>query len=113
MSSAEELISLAAAAKELGITPDALRGAIARKVLTPVRVDGRTNMLTRGEVERYKREHLGQRGKRPQPEGLTEQQRKQRSYQQAYYQRRKAARQQQPATGGTHSGSAEESASVT
>jgi hypothetical protein len=29
-----------------------------------VRVDGRTNMLTRGEVERYRREHLGQRGKR-------------------------------------------------
>jgi excisionase family DNA binding protein len=64
MSPAQELISLATAAKELGVTPDALRGAIARKVLTCVRVDGRTNMLTRAEVERYKREHLGQRGKR-------------------------------------------------
>jgi hypothetical protein len=29
-----------------------------------VRIDGRTNMLTREEVERYRREHLGQRGKR-------------------------------------------------
>jgi hypothetical protein len=66
MATARELISLATAAKELGITPDALRGAIARKVLTPVRVDGRTNMLTRAEVDRYRREHLGQRGKRKQ-----------------------------------------------
>jgi hypothetical protein len=64
MSHPQELISLATAAKELGITPDALRGAIARKVLTPVRIDGRTNMLTRAEVERYRREHLGQQGKR-------------------------------------------------
>jgi hypothetical protein len=64
MSSVQELISLATAAHELGITPAALRGAIARKVLTPVRVDGRTNMLTRSEVERYRRDHLGQRGKR-------------------------------------------------
>jgi hypothetical protein len=63
MSSAQELISLATTANELGITPDALRGAIAHKVLTPVRVDGRTNMLSRKEVERYRREHLGQRGK--------------------------------------------------
>jgi hypothetical protein len=56
------------------------------------------NLVTREQVERYRREHLGQQGKRPQPEGLTEQQRKQRAYQQAYYQRRKTARQQQPAT---------------
>jgi hypothetical protein len=98
MSTPQELISLATAAKELGLTPAALRGAIARKVLTPVRVDGRTNMLTRAEVERYRREHLGKQGKRPQPEGLTDKQRKQRAYQQAYYQRKKAARQQPTTT---------------
>jgi hypothetical protein len=97
MSSAQELISLATAAQELGITPDALRGAIARNVLACVRIDGRTNMLTREEVDRYRHEHLGQRGKRALPdEALTEQQRKQRAYQQAYYQRRKATRKQQP-----------------
>jgi hypothetical protein len=99
MSAAQELVSLTQAAKELGITPDALRGAIARKALSPVRIDGRTNMLTREEIERYRRENLGRRGKRRLPdEALTEQQRKLRAYQQAYYQRRKAARQQQPAT---------------
>jgi excisionase family DNA binding protein len=97
MSSPHDLISVATAAKALGITPDALRGAIKRKVLSPVRVDGRTNMLTREEVEKYRREHLGQQGKRAQPDDLTEQQRKQRAYQAAYYQRKKAARQQQPA----------------
>ena len=64
MSSARELISVADAARELGITPDALRGAIMRGTLSPVRVDQRTNMLERTEVERYRRDHLGQRGKR-------------------------------------------------
>jgi hypothetical protein len=29
-----------------------------------VRIDRRTNMIERGEVERYRQEHLGQRGKR-------------------------------------------------
>jgi Helix-turn-helix domain len=92
MAPTQELLSLAQAAEELGITPDALRGAIARKVLAPVRIDGRTNMLTREEVERYRRERLGRRGKRMVPEeALTEQQRKQRAYQHTYYQRRKAA----------------------
>jgi hypothetical protein len=65
-----------------------------------VRLDktSRTNLIPRDEVERYRRKHLGQRGKRKQREDtLTEQQRKQRAYQQAYYQRRKAARKQ-PAT---------------
>jgi hypothetical protein len=96
MSAALELVSLAQAAQELGVTPDALRGAIARKALACVRIDGRTNMLTREEIERYRRENLGRHGKRMLPdEALTEQQRKQRHYQRAYYQRRKAARQQQ------------------
>jgi hypothetical protein len=63
-----------------------------------VRIDGRTNMLTREEIERYQSENLGRRGNRLQPaEALTEQQRKQRAYQRVYYQRRKAARKQQPA----------------
>jgi hypothetical protein len=66
------------------ISPAGIRDAIRRGTITPVRVDGRTNMLTREEVERYRREHRGQRGKRKQPEGaLTEKQRKQRAYQHA------------------------------
>jgi hypothetical protein len=82
----------------LGIRPSGVRMAITYGTLRPVRIDRRTIMIERGELERYRREHLGRQGKRPQPEGLTEQQRKQRAYQQAYYQRRKAARRQQPPT---------------
>jgi hypothetical protein len=63
MPAAQDLLSVAAAARELGITPDALRGAIMRGTLRPVRIDGRTNMLERAEVERYRREHLGKRGR--------------------------------------------------
>jgi hypothetical protein len=58
------LVSLATAAKELGITPDALRGAIMRGTLKVVPLDGRTNLVSREEIERYRCEHLGQRGKR-------------------------------------------------
>jgi hypothetical protein len=77
-----------------------VRTAIQEGRIKPVRLDktSRTNLIPRAEVQRYRREHLGQRGKRKQSdEGLTEQQRKQRHYQHTYYQRRKAARQQQPA----------------
>jgi excisionase family DNA binding protein len=97
MSTTPDLVTVATAAQELRLTPQAIRNAIMRGAITAVRLDGRTNLVSRAEVERYRREHLGQRGKRPQPEGLTEQQRRRRAYQQAYYQRRKAARQQQPA----------------
>ena len=99
MPALENYLTITEAAQELGITPDALRGAIKRGTLAAVHLDktSRTNLITRAELERYRREHLGQRGKRPQPDNLTEQQRKQRAYQAAYYQRRKAARQQ-PAT---------------
>jgi hypothetical protein len=59
----------------------------------------RTSLIAREDLERYRREHLGKRGKCMQPEdALTEQQRKQRAYQRAFYLRRKAARTQQPAT---------------
>jgi hypothetical protein len=48
----------------------------------------------RSEIERYRRERLGRRGKRMAPvEALTDRQRKRR----AYDQRRKAAQEQQPA----------------
>jgi hypothetical protein len=74
MSTTHDLLTVAQAADELGLTPSGIRNAIMYGTIIPVRIDGRTNMIARSEVERYRREHLGQRGKR-----------------------KKAARQQQPA----------------
>ena len=95
---APDLFTVAEAAEMLGLSPSSVRHAVMRRLITPVQVHPRLNAIPRREIERYEREHLGRRGKRPQPDDLTEQQRKQRAYQRAYYQRRKAARQQQPAT---------------
>jgi excisionase family DNA binding protein len=90
----ENYLTVPQAAADLGLSASALRSAINYGSLRAVRLDGRTNLIHRDEVERYRREHLGQRGKRPQPDDLTEQQRKHRAYQRAYYQRRKATRKQ-------------------
>jgi excisionase family DNA binding protein len=101
MPALENYLTVTEAAAELGLSASALRSAINYGSLRPVRLDktSRINLISREEVERYRREHLGRRGKRMLPdEALTEQQRKQRTYQQAYYQRRQAARKQQPAT---------------
>ena len=101
MPALENYLTVTEAAQELGLSPSALRSAINCGSLRPVRLDktSRTNLIAREEVERYRREHKGRRGKRMLPdEALTQQQRKQRAYQRAYYQRRKAAREQQPAT---------------
>jgi excisionase family DNA binding protein len=99
MPALENYLTIKEAAAELGLTSWGVRTAIqeGRLEAVPLAETSRTKLITRAEVERYKREHKGRRGKRPQPDDLTEQQRKQRAYQQAYYQRRKAARQQ-PAT---------------
>src|SRR5919199_6562379 len=94
---APDLFTIAEAAEMLGLSPSSVRHAVKRGLIEVVQVHPRLNAVARREIERYEREHLGRRGKRPQPDDLTEQQRKQRAYQQAYYQRRKAARQQQPA----------------
>ena len=99
MAGLEDYMTVAQAAKELGLTPTGLRTAVSEGRIKTVALHKRTNLIAREEVERYRREHLGKRGKRMQPDdALSEQQRKQRAYQRAYYQRRKAARQQQPAT---------------
>jgi hypothetical protein len=62
----EGLVTIAQAAQELGITPDAIRGAIMRGVVTAVRLPELPHraFLAREEVERYRREHLGRRGRR-------------------------------------------------
>ena len=98
MSTTPEMLTVKRAAEELGLSPVSIRRAVMRGMLKVVPLDGRTYLIARDEVERYRRERLGNRGGRKRPdEALTEQQRKQRAYQHAYYQRRKAARQQQPA----------------
>jgi excisionase family DNA binding protein len=99
MSMTPDLVTVARAAEELGVSPHTIRSAIKRGHITPVQLHKRTNLVPRSEIERYRSERLGRPGKRMVPdEALTEQQRKQRAYQQAYYQRRKAARAQQPVT---------------
>jgi Helix-turn-helix domain len=55
------------AAQELGLSPHSVRYAIGRGVLGVVELDKRTNLIPAAEVERYRREHLGQRGKRKKP----------------------------------------------
>jgi excisionase family DNA binding protein len=95
MSHAQDLISVARAAEELGLSPVTIRSAIRRGLIARVRLDGRTNLIPRAEIERYRTERLGRPGKRTQPaDALTEQQRERRAYQRAYYHRRKAARKQ-------------------
>lgn len=54
-----DLFTVAEAAEMLGVTPAALRRAIMNGTLTPVRIDKRTNAITREEIERYRAEHLG------------------------------------------------------
>lgn len=64
MTGRPDLLTVAQAAAELGVGPSAIRDAISRGAITPVRIDGRTNMLTRAEVERYRRQSLGRPGRR-------------------------------------------------
>jgi excisionase family DNA binding protein len=66
MPALENYLTVTEAAQELGLTPWGVRTAIHEGRITPVRLDrtSRTNLIPREEVERYRREHLGQRGKR-------------------------------------------------
>ena len=57
------LMTLKEAAEYLGVTPDNLRGAIHRGSLKATK-QGRDWFVTRGEVERYDREHLADRSPR-------------------------------------------------
>jgi len=59
-----DLLTTKEAADELGLSTSGLRAAIFRKALRVVPIDARTNGVTRDEIERYRREHLGQRGHR-------------------------------------------------
>ena len=59
-----DFLTMREAAEELGVTPDALRFAVRRGLITPTRAHPRMNLITREQVEAYRRDHLGQRGKR-------------------------------------------------
>jgi excisionase family DNA binding protein len=63
MSAPQELMSVAQAAKELGLTPGAVRGAINRGLIEPVRLDGRTNLIPRAQVDKYRAAHRGRTGR--------------------------------------------------
>jgi excisionase family DNA binding protein len=62
MPTAQDLLSVAQAAEELGLAPVSIRHAIMRGTLGVVRLDGRTNLVPRSELERYRHEHLRKRG---------------------------------------------------
>jgi excisionase family DNA binding protein len=62
MPTARDLLSVAQAAQELGLAPVSIRHAIMRGTLGVVRLDGRTNLVPRSELERYRHEHLRKRG---------------------------------------------------
>jgi excisionase family DNA binding protein len=57
-------VTLKEAAERLAVTPDNLRGAIARGSLRAVK-HGRDWWVTEAEIERYQREQLGQPGRKP------------------------------------------------
>ena len=50
------------AARELGLVPSTIRGAARRGVLRVEVVAPRVRAITREELERYRREHLGKGG---------------------------------------------------
>ena len=60
---AHDLFTTTEAAAELGLSPPSVRYAIMRGILQPMRLGARTVLITRDEIERYRREHLGRRGK--------------------------------------------------
>jgi hypothetical protein len=58
----DDIITLAEAGALLGLAPVTLRAQATRGVLRARRI-GKTWVTTREEVERYRREHLGKRGR--------------------------------------------------
>jgi excisionase family DNA binding protein len=59
-----EMLTVAEAAAELGISPTTIHRAVGNGTITPYKLDARTYLIPRSEVERYRRDSLGQPGKR-------------------------------------------------
>ena len=59
-----DMLTVAEAAAELGISPITIHRAVGNGTITPARLNRRTYLLPRSEVERYRRDSLGQPGKR-------------------------------------------------
>lgn len=89
----EELLTTTEAARELGLSASSVRTQMQRGILRVERLDARTVLIPRSEIERYRAEHLGHHfghdPNRPLTKGAL--------YARAYRERKKA-RQQQPAT---------------
>jgi hypothetical protein len=62
MPTAQDLLSVAQAAEELSLAPVSIRHVIMRSTLGVVRLDGRTNLVPRRELERYRQKPLRKRG---------------------------------------------------
>ena len=60
----QEFMQTADAADELGVTVEAVNKAVQRGALKPCRKLGNYNLFHRDEVERYRSESLGKRGRR-------------------------------------------------
>ncbi len=65
----DALLTISEAAASLGVQPGAIRTAVSRELMQAERVGGtvrKAGMLfvRRSEIERYRRERLGKRGKR-------------------------------------------------
>ena len=61
---APDLFTVAEAARMLGLNPSSVRYAVKRGLIEVVQVHPRLNAIPRREIERYKSEHLGRRGRR-------------------------------------------------
>ena len=60
----DDLVTTAEAAEMLGLSPSSVKYAIARGALKAEAVHSRLNLVRLSEVERYRRESLGRRGRR-------------------------------------------------
>ncbi len=58
-----DVMSVAQAAESLGIDPDAIHRQSALGKIELIRLGPRTVVIRREEVERYRRENLGRRGR--------------------------------------------------
>jgi excisionase family DNA binding protein len=59
----EDYLTVTEAAEELGLTPGAIRRAIMRGLIEPVRLGKRANLISRTQIAEYRAEHRGRTGR--------------------------------------------------